>query len=150
MCWQPYNTKLSVYSMSFFSLFGCLGTLHHLHAPACLSLLLWKKHCKSGWRSHRESEDFGWSWSWIPKNTKRWCRSRIFLSNPNSGSTIEPVFIITLQLVAVEMVQFLLKLLWKQWYLALHHDFHWLLVATKLLTAKLHSHYVKESEILER
>ena len=35
--------------------------------------------------------------------------------------------------------------------LAVHCDFHWLLVATKLLTAKLHSLHVKEadSEILE-
>ena len=29
------------------------------------------------------------------------------------------------------------------------HDFHWLLVATKLLTAKLHARYVKELDILE-
>jgi len=52
------------------------------------------------------------------------------------------------------MVRFLLKLLLKQRILAVHHDFHWLLLATKLLTAKLHSRYVKElvseSEILER
>jgi len=36
--------------------------------------------------------------------------------------------------------------------LAVYHDFHWLLVSTKLLTAKLHSRYVEESEseILER
>jgi len=27
-----------------------------------------------------------------------------------------------------------------------HQDFHWLIIATKLLTAKLHSLYVKESE----
>jgi len=33
-----------------------------------------------------------------------------------------------------------------------YHDFHWVLVAIKLLTGKLHSLYVKESEseILER
>jgi len=50
------------------------------------------------------------------------------------------------------MVQFLLKLLLKQSILAVYHDLHWLLVATKLLTAKLHSRYVKESEseILEK
>jgi len=36
------------------------------------------------------------------------------------------------------MVQLLLKLLLKQRILAVYHDFHWLLVATKLLTAKLH------------
>ena len=28
----------------------------------------------------------------------------------------------------------------------MHYDFHWLLAATQLLTAKLHSRYVKESE----
>jgi len=54
--------------------------------------------------------------------------------------------------VHVEMVQFLLKLLLKQRIVAMRHDFHWLLVATKLVTAKLHSCYVKDSEfkILER
>jgi len=36
--------------------------------------------------------------------------------------------------------------------LAVYHDFHWLLLATKFLTAELHSSYAKksESEILER
>jgi len=34
----------------------------------------------------------------------------------------------------------------KQIILAVHHDFHCLLLATKLLTAALHSRYVKESE----
>jgi len=43
--------------------------------------------------------------------------------------------------VPVEMVQFLLKFLLKLRILAAYHDFHWLLVATKLLTAKLHSCY---------
>ena len=44
-----------------------------------------------------------------------------------------------------EMVRILLKLSLKQKILAVNHDFHWLLIATKLLTAKLHSRYVKES-----
>jgi len=54
--------------------------------------------------------------------------------------------------VPVEMVQFLLKLLLKQVIIAAYHDFHWLLVATKMLTAKLHLRYAmeSESEILER
>ena len=54
--------------------------------------------------------------------------------------------------IPVGMIQFLLKLLLKQRILAVSHDFHWLLFATKLLTTKLHSRYVKESEsdILER
>jgi len=37
--------------------------------------------------------------------------------------------------VPVEMVQFLFKLLSKLRILAVYHDCHWLLVATKLLTA---------------
>jgi len=44
------------------------------------------------------------------------------------------------------MVQFLLKLLLKQRFLAVHHDFHSLLVAKKWFTAKLHSRFVTESE----
>ena len=55
--------------------------------------------------------------------------------------------------IPVEMVQFLLKRLLKQRILAVYHDFNWLLIATKLLKAKLHSLYVKQpeslSEILE-
>ena len=50
--------------------------------------------------------------------------------------------------ISVEMVQFLLELSFEQRILAVHHDFHWLLVATKLLTAKLHSRYAMASEIL--
>ena len=46
----------------------------------------------------------------------------------------------------VEIVQFFLKFLWKLIILVVYHDFHWLLVATKLLTAKLYSCYAKESE----
>jgi len=41
-----------------------------------------------------------------------------------------------------EIALFILKLLLKQKIDAVHHDFHWLLIATKLLTAKLHSCYV--------
>jgi len=54
--------------------------------------------------------------------------------------------------IPVEMVQFLVILLLKQRLLALYHDFHVMLDATKFLTAKIHSLYVKESEseILER
>jgi len=51
--------------------------------------------------------------------------------------------------VAVEMAQFLLKLLLKQRVLAVHHDSHLLLVATKMLTAKLHSRYVVKSKFLK-
>jgi len=44
------------------------------------------------------------------------------------------------------MVQFLLVLLLKQIILAVYHDFHWLLAATKLLATKRQSRFVKESE----
>ena len=38
-------------------------------------------------------------------------------------------------------MQFFLKHLLKQKILAVYHEFHWLIVSTKLLTAKLHSRY---------
>jgi len=38
-----------------------------------------------------------------------------------------------------------MKRLLKQRILALYHDFHWVVDATKFLTAKIHSIYVKES-----
>ena len=49
--------------------------------------------------------------------------------------------------IPVEMIPFLLKRLLIQIIIAVFHDFHWLLVATKLLTAKLYSLYVKESVV---
>jgi len=52
--------------------------------------------------------------------------------------------------IRVEVVQFLLKLFLKRRFLAVQHDFRWLLIATKLLTAKLFSLHVKELEILEK
>ena len=52
--------------------------------------------------------------------------------------------------ISVEMVQVLMKLLLKQISLAVYHDFHGVLVVAKFLTAKLHSPFVKQSEILER
>jgi len=48
--------------------------------------------------------------------------------------------------IPAEMIQFLLKLLLKQRFLAVYHRFRRLLIATKLLTVKLYSLYVKESE----
>jgi len=42
-----------------------------------------------------------------------------------------------------------LKLLLKHTILSVYHDFHCMLVAAKLLTAKLHSCYAKESEYRE-
>ena len=79
-----------------------------------------------------------------------WSRNRIFLSY--CGSPIESFFTSHSQvrnLAYIEMVQFLFKhLLLKQIILAVYLAFHWLLVATKLLTVKLHSRYVEESDIL--
>jgi len=53
------------------------------------------------------------------------------------------IFYITLSNlgIPVEMVQFLMKLLLKQRFLAVHHDFHF------VLPAKFHFLYVKESEM---
>jgi len=99
----------------------------------------------AGLRSREESEVFGWSR--IPNNTRS--RSRIFCPTPEVQ--LDHLLHHTPKLgIPVEMVQFLLTLLLKQRFLAVHHDFHWLLIATKLLTAKLHSLYVKESELLAK
>jgi len=71
----------------------------------------------------------------------------------DSGSPIGSLLHHTPKLgILVESVQFLMKFLLQQIILAVYYDFHWVLVATKLLKAKLHSLYVKEleSEILER
>jgi len=66
-------------------------------------------------------------------------RSWIFLSD--SGSPIGSfVLYHTPKLgIPVEMLQFHLILLLKQTILAVYHNFYWLLVATKLLTVKIHS-----------
>ena len=73
-------------------------------------------------RSRKESEVFGWIRSRIPNNTGS--QSRIFLSD--SGCPIGSFFHHTSKLrIPVERVQFLLKLLLKQRFLAVHHDFHW-------------------------
>ena len=48
--------------------------------------------------------------------------------------------------IPVETEQFLLKRLSDQRFPAVNHDFHWLLIATKLLAAKLHYLPVKEME----
>ena len=72
---------------------------------------------------------------------------------PHSGSPIGSLLHHTPKLgIPVDPVQFLMKLLLKQRILAVFHDFHRVLVATKFLVAKLHSLYVKESglEILEK
>jgi len=84
-----------------------------------------------------ESEVFGLSR--IPKNS----RSRILLSD--SGSPIESILTRACWNGTISFEIF------TETILAAYHDFQWLLVATKLLTAKLYSFNAKkESEILER
>jgi len=75
-------------------------------------------------RSRKESEIFGWSRSRIPDNTGS--RSRFFLSDSNPGCPIRSFSHHTPKLgIPVEMVQFPLKLLLKQRFLAVvYHDFH--------------------------
>jgi len=85
-------------------------------------------------------------WSRIPNNTRG--GSRIFLSDTDSVISIASFLHHTLKLgIPVEMVQFLMKLLLKQRILAMYYDFHCVLVATKFVTVKLHSLYVKESGV---
>ena len=111
------------------------------HCWVCLCRCSLQAGLWSQCRSRKESEVFGWSWNRIPINKK--IRSRIFLSDSDSRSPTELFLHRTPTLgIPVEMAQFLVKLLLKQRILAVHNDFHWLLVATKLLTAKLHSCYV--------
>ena len=115
--------------------------------------------CKAGLRSRsrscKVSEVFGWCRSRIPDNSRSssLCRSRIFCPTPTPEVQLDHFLHHTPKLgIPVEMVQFLLKLLLKQRFLAVHYDFHWLLIATKLLTAKLHPFMLRgrsrESETL--
>jgi len=97
-----------------------------------------------------ESEVFGWNRGRIPNDTRSRsrCRSRIFLSDSDSRSPIGWFLHHTPKLwIPVDMLQFLMKHLLKQRILAVHHDFHWVLVATKILTAKLHPHSAQESGV---
>ena len=98
-------------------------------------------------RCRKESEVFGWSRNRIPKNSRSRCRSRILCPTLTPDVQLNHFLHHTPELgIPIEMVQIVFKLLLKQWILALYHNFHWLLVATRLLTAKLHSRYVKESQ----
>jgi len=92
-------------------------------------------------RSHKELGVVGWSRSRIPKNT--WSPSRIFCPTPDVQ--LDHFLRHTLKFeIPVEMVQFLLKLFFKQISCCVPQF-------PLILTAKFHSHYVKEleSEILE-
>ena len=127
--WQPVN----VISLFFW------GTPSQRQALFAFILILYSLH----WVE--ESEVFGWSHnrSRIPNNS----RSRIQILYPTPEAQLDHFLHHTLKLgIPVEMVQFLMKLLLKQRIQAVYHDFHWLLLATKLFTAKLHSLYVKGSE----
>jgi len=84
---------------------------------------------KAGERSRKESEVLGWSripnntGSRIPNNTGS--RSRIFCPTPNPDVQLDHFLHHTPKLeIPVEMVQFLLKLLLNQRFLAVYHDFH--------------------------
>ena len=90
-------------------------------------------------RSHKELEFFGWK-----RNSKN-TRSRIFRPTPTPEVQLNHFFtshcffgnsgwngtIYFETFIETENT------------CSMYHDFHWLLVATKLLTAKLHSCYVK-------
>ena len=91
-------------------------------------------------RTRKEWEVFGWSR--IPKIS----RSRIWCPTPSQEVQLNH-FCITLLSWAFLFKWYNFKLLLKQIVFAMYHDFHWLLVGTKLLTAKLHSHYVNESRV---
>jgi len=85
---------------------------------------LFKAGLRSRSRSRKESEVFGWSRSRISNNTGS--RSRIFLSDCDSGRPVGSFLDHTPKLgIPVEMVQFLSKLLLKQNFFAVYHDFHW-------------------------
>jgi len=84
--------------------------------------------CKSGLRSRSRSRKlskvFGWSRSRIPNNTGG--RSRVLYWTPTPSAQLDHFLHHTPELgIAVEMVQFLLKLLLNQKFLAVYHDFHW-------------------------
>ena len=111
-----------------------------------------KMHCWPGLqsRSLRESDVFGWSR--IPINSRS--LSRTFLSDSDTGSPIGSFFCITFLTweFLLKWYNFLWNFCWKREFLLLYNDFHWVLDAIKFLTAKIHSLYLKESEleILER
>jgi len=74
--------------------------------------------------SEPESEVFWWCWSQIPNNTRS--RSRIFCPTPTPDIQLDHFLHHTPNLgIPVEIVKFLLKLLLKQRFVAVNHDFHW-------------------------
>jgi len=97
----------------------------------------------------RNRSFFGWSPSRILNNTRS--RSRFFCPTPTTEVQMDYFLYHTPKLgIAVEMVQFLSKLLLKQVILAVYHDFHWLLIAAKFLTAILHGLYFGEVGVIVR
>jgi len=79
----------------------------------------------------RSRSFFGWSR--IPNKTRS--RGRIFLFDSGSPPGLFFLHHTPKLVIPVEMVQFLLKLSLNQRILAVYHDLHLVLVATKLLTA---------------
>ena len=91
-----------------------------------------KQECEPGLRSR------------IPNNTGS--RSRIFCPNPDAQ--LDHFFYITLpnREFLLKWCNFFWNFCWNGGLLPVRHDFHWLLFAAKLLTAKLHSLCVEESQ----
>jgi len=105
--------------------------------------LIYCRDTNSGLRSAKALEAF-W-WSRIANDTRG--RSRIFCLTPTLEVQLDHFLHHAPKLgIHVESVEFLMKLLLKEWILDVYHDFHWVLVATKFLAAKHHSLYVNELE----
>jgi len=79
---------------------------------------------RAGESELEESEVFRWSRSRITINTGSRSWSRIFCPTPTRDVSLDHILSHSLKLgIPVEMVQFLLELLLKQRFLAVHHDF---------------------------
>jgi len=84
-----------------------------------------RSRSRSRGQSCKDSEVFGWSRNRILNNTGSRGRCRIFLSDSDSGYQIGSFLHHTPKLgILVETVQFLLKLMLKQRFLDVHHNFH--------------------------
>jgi len=102
----------------------------------------YKARLRSRSLGRTESEIFGWSRSRTPNNTRSRCRSWIFCPTPEVQSDHFLHHTLSWEFV-LKWYNFFWNLCWKR-FLAVQQDFHWLLIAAKLFTAKLHFLYVKE------
>jgi len=110
----------------------------------------WKRTCVL---STSVSPGRSMCWKIVFRTQEQGCGVGLFWPIPTPEVQLDHFLHHTPQLgIPVEMLHFLLKLLLKQIFPAVHHDFHWLLIVTKLLTTNFHYIYVKdsESEIFER